>query len=59
MLHKMALAIVIAYDIYLEDAEGQMDEDWELTYPVDFWTFRDPISIIASAIFINHNKKCL
>jgi len=45
MLHAMSLAIVIAYDIYLEVTEGQLDEDWKLTYPVDFWTFRDVLSI--------------
>ena len=45
MLHAMALAIVIAYDIYLEVAEGQLDEDWKLAHPVDFWTFCDVLSI--------------
>ena len=45
MLHATALAIVIAYDMYLEVAEGKLDSDWKLTYPVDFWTFRDVLSI--------------
>ena len=41
----MSLAIVIAYDIYLEVTEGQLDVDWKLVYPVDFWTFCDVLSI--------------
>ena len=45
MLHATALAIVVAYDMYLEVAEGQLDSDWKLQYPVDFWTFRDVLSV--------------
>ena len=45
MLHATALAIVVAYDIYLEVAEGKLDKDWELEHPVDFWTFRDVLSV--------------
>ena len=41
MLHATALAIVIAYDMYLEVAEGKLNSDWKVTYPVYFWTFRD------------------
>ena len=43
MLHGMSLAIVTAYDIYLEVAEGKLNPDWK-TLPVDFWTFRDGLS---------------
>jgi len=45
MLHATSLAIVIAYDIYLECVEGKLDKDWLVNYPVDFWTFRDILSI--------------
>lgn len=44
MLHAMALGIVVAYDIYLEIAEGEVDRDWKLENPVDYWTFRDVLS---------------
>lgn len=45
MLHITSLAIVVAYDIYLEVCEGKLDKDWRVIYPVDFWTFRDILSI--------------
>ena len=45
MLHAIGLAIVLAYDIYLEISEGQLDSDWKLQYPVDFLTFRDVLSV--------------
>ena len=45
MLHATSLAIVIAYDMYLEVAEGKIDSEWKLQHPVDFWTFRDVLSI--------------
>ena len=44
MLHGMGLAIVTAYDIYLEVCEGKLDQDWKVENPVDFWTFRDLLS---------------
>ena len=45
MLHATALAIVIAYDMYLEVAEGKLNSDWKVTFPVNFWTFRDVLSL--------------
>ena len=45
MLHTTSLAIVVAYDIYLEITEGKLNEDWRGSFPVDFWTFRDVLSI--------------
>ena len=45
MLHPTALAIVIAYDIYLEVAERKLNSDWKVTYSVDFWTFRDVLTL--------------
>ncbi len=44
MLHGKAFAIVIAYDMYLECAEGHLDELWKVDKPVDFWTFREKLS---------------
>ena len=45
MLHAMSFAIVVAYNIYLQLAEGKLNLDWKVIYPVDFWTFRDLLSI--------------
>jgi len=45
MLHITSLAIVVAYDIYLEVCEGKLDEEWKVNHPADFWTFRDILSI--------------
>ena len=45
MLHATALAIVLAYDMYLEVAEGILDVDLKIECPVDFWTFRDVFSV--------------
>ena len=44
MLHAMALGFVISYDIYLELVEGNIDPDWEVTHPVEYWKFRDVLS---------------
>ena len=41
----MSLAIVVAYNIYLEKTEGKLNLDWKMIYPIDFWTFRDLLSI--------------
>ena len=39
------MSIVIAYDMYLEVAEGKLDNDLRVKYPVDFWTFQDVLSV--------------
>ena len=44
VLHAKALAIVTAYDIYLECAEGKLDPSWHIHHPVTFRTFRDILS---------------
>ena len=44
MLHTMSLAGVVAYDMYLEVAEGKLDQTWKDENSVDFWTFRDLLS---------------
>ena len=43
--HAKALAIVIAYDMYLKICEGQLDPRFKVDDPVDFFTFRDILSI--------------
>ena len=43
MLHAMAMAIVVAYDMYCEVAEGELDIEWKVK-PVEFWEFRDKLS---------------
>ena len=49
----------IAYDIYLEVAEGKLDRDWRLTYPVDFWTFCNAYrhTIVTDLIMFNHSPQ--
>ena len=44
MNHGKALVVVIAYDIYLDLAEGKVDPEWKVENPIDFWTFRDILS---------------
>lgn len=39
MIHAKAMAVVVAYDMYLECTEGQIDEDWLVEQPVSFWEF--------------------
>ena len=43
MNHAKALAIVVAYDIYLECCEGALGSEWR-TKPVTFWHFRESLS---------------
>jgi hypothetical protein len=46
MLHGKAMAIVVAYDIYLELAEGNVDPAWKLDKKdiVDFYVFRETLA---------------
>jgi hypothetical protein len=44
-LHAKALAIAVAYDIYKEIAEGNLDALWKIDHPVDYWTFRDKLAL--------------
>jgi hypothetical protein len=39
------LACVVAWDMYREVTEGELDADWKDPYPMDFWTFRDKLSV--------------
>ena len=43
MVHRKALAIVVAYDMYLECTEGQLDASWRIKKPVDFFRFREKL----------------
>jgi hypothetical protein len=56
MLHGKSLAVVVAYDLYLEVAEGKLDSAWEIEEPVDFWTFREKLSIQMLAYSPTHDK---
>ncbi|CAJ1934504.1 unnamed protein product [Cylindrotheca closterium] len=44
MLQALALAIVTAYDLYLESASGSLDPVWQLQKPMSFHQFRDRLS---------------
>jgi len=44
MLHAKALAVTVAYDVYLECTEGTLNIDWKQTKPADFYTFREKLA---------------
>ena len=45
MIHAKALAVVVAYDIYLECCEGLLRAgEWQQTQPVDFYSFREKLA---------------
>jgi hypothetical protein len=44
MLHGKALAVVVAYNMYLEVAEGKLDPAWKNEKPMGFHTFRERLS---------------
>lgn len=44
MLHAKALAVAVAYDVYLECSDGAMKEEWKTNKPVDFYTFREKLA---------------
>jgi len=39
-----AMAVVVAYDMYLECAEGKLERSWKVKKPLDFWSFREKLS---------------
>jgi hypothetical protein len=55
MLHAKAMAIVVAFDIYKELAEGSVNRDWKVNKPVDFFTFRETL---ARQMLSYNPKKC-
>ena len=44
MTHAKALAVVVAHDMYLECAEGELNELWNIREPMKLWEFRENIS---------------
>eukprot|EP00957_Ditylum_brightwellii_P121898 9296026-Ditylum_brightwellii.AAC.1 len=44
-LHGTCMATAVAYDIYLEVAEGEICQTWRDDNPMNFWEFRDRLSI--------------
>jgi len=44
MLHTKGMSIVVAYDMYLEVCEGNMDATWTNADPVSYHTFRKQFS---------------
>jgi hypothetical protein len=45
MIHGKRLAVTVAYDMYLECAEGMLEQDWKVRRPVDFHRFREKLAI--------------
>eukprot|EP00957_Ditylum_brightwellii_P119564 9122862-Ditylum_brightwellii.AAC.1 len=43
-VHGKALAILIAYDIYLECAKGKLNESLKVEQPMSFWEICDRLS---------------
>lgn len=44
MIHAKAMAVVVAYDMYKEAAEGKLFTDWEVEKPVSFYRFREKLA---------------
>ena len=44
MLHAKKIAVSVAYSMYIEVAEGNLDQDWKVDSPLSFWDFRDRLS---------------
>ena len=44
MIHYKGLAIVVAYDMYLECAEGDLNKSWNIREPMTFWEFIEILS---------------
>ena len=44
MLHRKAMAVVVAYDMYMEVAEGNLRGKWKLDELMDFWRFRGKLA---------------
>ena len=43
MLHGKVMAMVVAYDMYLEVAEVNLRGEWKLDEPLDLWRFREKL----------------
>ena len=44
MLHAKKIAITVAYSLYIEATEGNLDPAWKVESPLTFFDFRDKIS---------------
>ena len=44
MLHAKKIAVAVAYSIYIEVTEGNLDPSWKVEKPISFWDFRDKLS---------------
>ena len=44
MLHGKSMAVVVAYDMCLEVAQGNLRGGWKLEEPMDFWRFRENLA---------------
>jgi hypothetical protein len=44
MIHGRTLAVVVAYGMYLEYTEGDLELAWKIEKQMDFWSFREKLS---------------
>jgi hypothetical protein len=44
MIHGKAFTVVVAYDMYLECTEGDLEPAWKVEKPMDSWLFREKLS---------------
>ena len=45
MLHAKAMTVVVAYDMYREVSEGNLNPSWKIQKPMSYWEFRDRLGI--------------
>lgn len=50
------MAVVVAYDMYLECAEGALRPEWKLAKIVDFYRFREKLARQMLTYAPRHNK---
>ena len=43
MNYSKAMAVVVAYDIYIECCEGKLNPAWYVKDPLPFWSFREKL----------------
>ena len=54
--HVLAMAVVVAYDTYLEVAEGKVNPAWKVENPLDFFTFCETLARQMLAYSPHHGK---
>ena len=47
MNHALAIAVAVAYDIYIEVTKGFIEVEWKIENPVSRWEFQQKLSIQA------------